>query len=73
MQIYQAISQSGAQSFNNQQIRNNFLVESVFQNNEIKMSYTHFDRVVLVEAMPTITAISLPTYDNLIAEYLLER
>ena len=73
MQIYQAISQREAQGFNTEQLRENFLIEYIFQNNEIKMYYTHYDRVVLGGAMPINTAITLPTYDNLKSDYFLER
>jgi 4-deoxy-L-threo-5-hexosulose-uronate ketol-isomerase len=73
MQIYQAISQREAQGFNTQQLRDNFLIESIFKNNEITMYYTHYDRVVLGGVMPINSAISLPTYDNLKSDYFLER
>ena len=73
MQIYQAISQREAQGFNTEQLRENFLIESIFQNNEIKLYYTHYDRVVLGGVMPINTAITLPTYDNLKSDYFLER
>ena len=73
MQIYQAISQREAQGFNTQQLRENFLIETIFQNNEITMCYTHYDRVLLGGAMPINTAIPLPTYDNLKSDYFLER
>jgi 4-deoxy-L-threo-5-hexosulose-uronate ketol-isomerase len=73
MQIYQAISQREAQGFNTEQLRENFLIESIFQNNEISMYYTHYDRVVLGGAMPINSAITLPTYDNLKSDYFLER
>jgi 4-deoxy-L-threo-5-hexosulose-uronate ketol-isomerase len=73
MQIYQAISQGEAQGFNTQQLRENFLIESIFQNNEITMYYTHYDRVALGGAMPVYSEISLPTYDNLKSDYFLER
>lgn len=73
MQIYQAISQREAQGFNTQQLRDNFLIESIFQNNEITMYYTHYDRVVLGGVMPVYSEISLPTYDNLKSDYFLER
>jgi 4-deoxy-L-threo-5-hexosulose-uronate ketol-isomerase len=73
MQIYQAISQREAQSFDTEQLRDNFLIESVFQKNQISLSYTHYDRVVLGGAMPTDAEITLPTYDNLKADYFLER
>jgi 4-deoxy-L-threo-5-hexosulose-uronate ketol-isomerase len=73
MQIYQAISQREAQSFDTEQLRDNFLIESVFQKNQISLSYTHYDRVILGGAMPTDAEITLPTYDNLKADYFLER
>jgi 4-deoxy-L-threo-5-hexosulose-uronate ketol-isomerase len=73
MQIYQAISQREAQGFNTQQLRDNFLIESIFQHNEIKMYYTHYDRAVLGGVMPTGSAIDLPTYNNLKSDYFLER
>lgn len=73
MQIYQAISQREAQGFNTQQLRDNFLIESVFQKNEISLSYTHYDRVILGGAMPTDTELTLPTYNNLKSAYFLER
>ena len=73
MQIYQAISQREAQGFNTQQLRDNFLIESIFQNNEITMYYTHYDRVVIGGAMPVYSEISLPIYDNLKSDYFLER
>jgi 4-deoxy-L-threo-5-hexosulose-uronate ketol-isomerase len=73
MQIYQAISQREAQSFDTEQLRENFLLETIFQKNEISLSYTHYDRVILGGAMPTDTAIVLPTYDNLKSDYFLER
>lgn len=73
MQIYQAISQREAQGFNTEQLRENFLIESIFQNNEVKIYYTHYDRVVLGGVMPSNTAITLPTYDNLKSDYFLER
>jgi 4-deoxy-L-threo-5-hexosulose-uronate ketol-isomerase len=73
MQIYQAISQREVQGFNTQQLRDNFLIESIFQNNEINMYYTHYDRVILGGVMPVYSEINLPTYDNLKSDYFLER
>ena len=73
MQIYQAISQREAQSFDTEQLRDNFLIESIFQKNEISLSYTHYDRVILGGAMPTSSEITLPAYDNLKSDYFLER
>ena len=73
MQIHQAISQREAQSFDTEQLRSNFLIETIFQKNEISLSYTHYDRVILGGVMPTSSEITLPTYDNLKSDYFLER
>ena len=73
MQIFQAISQREAQSFDTEQLRENFLIETIFQKDEISLSYTHYDRVILGGAMPIDTEIELPTYDNLKSDYFLER
>jgi len=73
MQIFQAISQREAQSFDTEQLRENFLIETIFQKDEISLSYTHYDRVILGGAMPIDTEIELPTYDNLKSNYFLER
>lgn len=73
MQIYQAVSEREAQTFTTEQLRENFLIESIFKNNEIHFVYTHYDRVVVGGAMPVYSSITLPTYDNLKSEYFLER
>ncbi len=73
MQIYQAISQREAQTFTTAQLRENFLIESIFKSNEIHFVYTHYDRVVLGGAMPTTDDLTLQTYDNLKSGFFLER
>lgn len=73
MQIYQVVSQREAQSFDTEQLRDNFLIDTIFQKNEISLSYTHYDRVILGGVMPTDTEVVLPTYDNLKSDYFLER
>lgn len=73
MKIYQAISEKEAQTFTTAQLRENFLIESIFKPNEIHFVYTHYDRVVLGGAMPTKDELTLQTYDNLKSDYFLER
>lgn len=73
MKIYQAISQAEAKTFSTEQLRENFLIETIFKNNEIHFVYTHYDRVVLGGAMPTSDELTLQTYDNLKSDYFLER
>ncbi|MBB6004857.1 5-dehydro-4-deoxy-D-glucuronate isomerase [Arcicella rosea] len=73
MKIYQAISEKEAQTFTTAQLRENFLIESIFKSNEIHFVYTHYDRVVLGGALPTMDELTLQTYDNLKSDYFLER
>ena len=58
---------------NTQELRSNFLMESVMQKDEINLLYTHYDRVIMGGVMPVNKTITLPTYDALKAGYFLER
>ena len=58
---------------NTAELRENFLVESLFANDEIKLTYTHYDRLVLGGAKPVSKSISLETYDALKSTFFLER
>ncbi|MDR6564481.1 MULTISPECIES: 5-dehydro-4-deoxy-D-glucuronate isomerase [unclassified Arcicella] len=73
MKIYQAISEREAKTFTTEQLRENFLIESIFKTNEVHFVYTHYDRVMVGGATPTTVALSLQTYDNLKSDYFLER
>ena len=73
MKIYQAISEREAKTFTTDQLRENFLIESIFKTNEIHFVYTHYDRVMVGGATPTTDALTLQTYDNLKSDYFLER
>src|ERR1700733_5607126 len=56
-----------------EELRANFLIEGVMQADEIKLVYTHYDRVIIGGVMPVNKTISLPTYPSLKAKYFLER
>ncbi len=58
---------------NTAELRENFLVESLFADDEIKLTYTHYDRLVLGGVKPVAKAIALDTYDALKSSYFLER
>ncbi|WP_026997504.1 5-dehydro-4-deoxy-D-glucuronate isomerase [Flectobacillus major] len=73
MQILHAVSPNEAKGFDTQELRNNFLVEQNFVANTIHLVYTHYDRVIIGGAMPVEEALTLPTYDNLKADYFFER
>jgi 4-deoxy-L-threo-5-hexosulose-uronate ketol-isomerase len=56
-----------------QQLRDSFLVEKPMQFNEIKLVYSHYDRMIVGGAVPVSKKITLPNEAGLRASYFLER
>jgi len=54
-------------------LRDNFLIEHVFEANQVNLTLSHFDRYIVGGAMPTDQKIALPNPDDLKAAYFLER
>jgi len=54
-------------------LRNNFLIENVFEVNQVNLTLSHFDRYIVGGAMPVDQKIALPNPDDLKATYFLER
>ena len=73
MEIRFAISQGETKQMNTEQLRENFLVENLFADDEIKLVYTHYDRVIIGGVKPVNKTIDLPNHPELKAEYFLER
>ncbi|HMU47163.1 MAG TPA: 5-dehydro-4-deoxy-D-glucuronate isomerase [Chitinophagaceae bacterium] len=73
MEIRFAISPAEARQMNTEQLRENFLVDKLFVNNEIKLVYTHYDRMIIGGIKPVNKTIELPNHPELRAEYFLER
>jgi 4-deoxy-L-threo-5-hexosulose-uronate ketol-isomerase len=71
-QLY-AVHPEDYKSYNTESIRNNFLLESLFENGKINFVYTHYDRMIVGGAMPTDTEMELPNFPILRADYFLER
>ncbi|MEZ2131009.1 MULTISPECIES: 5-dehydro-4-deoxy-D-glucuronate isomerase [unclassified Sinorhizobium] len=46
-------------SFDTETLRRHFLVETVFVNGEIRLTYSHYDRMIIGGAMPIAQALSL--------------
>ena len=55
------------------ELRENFLIEDVMQPNQFSFTYSHYDRAIVGGVVPIIDALELPVYENLKAEYFLER
>ena len=52
---------------NTQELRSNFLMESVMQKDEIKLLYTHYDRVIMGGVMPVNKTPEFFLYIKLVA------
>lgn len=67
-----ASSPKAVKKYNTTQLRNEFLIDDLFQSGKIKFTYTHYDRYIAGGAMPT-SALKLEAIDPLKADYFLER
>jgi len=68
-----AVHHKDFKNYNTQQIRENFLLEGIEKNDEIELTYTHYDRMIAGIAKPVTKTLVLPTYINLKSDYFLER
>jgi 4-deoxy-L-threo-5-hexosulose-uronate ketol-isomerase len=58
---------------NTSELRNNFLIEKIFESDTIHLTLTYYDRFIAGGIMPVSEIISLPNPDSLKASYFLER
>jgi 4-deoxy-L-threo-5-hexosulose-uronate ketol-isomerase len=56
-----------------EQIRKNFLVQNLMQDDTIQLVYSHYDRVIIGGVKPVAKTVELPNHSELRAEYFLER
>lgn len=56
-----------------QALRDHFLIENLFADDAIHLTYTHYDRVIVGGVRPVKAAVALPNPAELRAEYFLER
>ncbi|RFS24678.1 5-dehydro-4-deoxy-D-glucuronate isomerase [Chitinophaga silvatica] len=68
-----ANSPAAIKQFDTAQLRQEFLIEKIFEAEECRWTYTHYDRFMAGGAMPVSKAIKLETIDLLKAPYFLER
>ncbi len=68
-----ANSPNEVKQFGTEQLRGHFLVENLFQQDEVSLVYTHFDRVIIGGIKPVNKIIALPNEEELKAEYFLQR
>jgi 4-deoxy-L-threo-5-hexosulose-uronate ketol-isomerase len=68
-----AIHPSQYRTFTTSQLRENFLIETIFVKDEISLVYTHYDRLIVGGANPVSKPVTLETIDSLKAEFFLQR
>lgn len=73
MHVRYATSPNEVRQFNTAQLRENFLIESLFTPDAPSLVYSHYDRMIVGGVMPVDGPVSLPTYDELKSTYFLER
>ncbi|MBC3788086.1 5-dehydro-4-deoxy-D-glucuronate isomerase [Spirosoma utsteinense] len=73
MHVRYATSPTETKQFTTDQLRENFLIESVFVPDALSLVYSHFDRIIVGGVMPVAGAVTLPTYDELKSTSFLER
>ncbi|MBK9938348.1 MAG: 5-dehydro-4-deoxy-D-glucuronate isomerase [Chitinophagaceae bacterium] len=56
-----------------EQLRKNFLVQNLMQDDTVKLVYSHYDRVIIGGAKPVNKTVMLPNHPELRAGYFLER
>ncbi len=72
MEIRTASSPKDVKYYTTQRLREEFLVDDLFKSGEIKLVYSHIDRIIFGSAVP-VTPIRLTAGDELRAEYFLQR
>ncbi|MCF2444521.1 5-dehydro-4-deoxy-D-glucuronate isomerase [Dyadobacter sp. CY345] len=73
MEIRFAGSRKEVSQMNTETLRENFLIENIFESGKINWVYSHYDRVMIGGAIPVSTPLVLETFDSLKANYFLER
>lgn len=73
MKIHYAHHPDDVKNYTTEKLRNEFLMETVFKENGIELSYSHVDRIIYGGAMPVGEALTLDAGKELAAEYFLER
>ena len=73
MEIRFAVGPEETKQFDTQKLIDNFLVKDLMVNDELKLVYTHYDRVIIGGVVPVNKTLTLPNHPELRADYFLER
>lgn len=73
MELRTASSPRDVKYYTTERLREEFLIQGLFAADEIKMVYSHIDRIITGAATPVSKVLELTAGDELRAEYFLER
>ena len=73
MELRTACSPRDMKTYDTARLREEFLIEDLFQPDSVKMVYSHIDRIITGAAVPVSKALTLDAGDELRAEYFLQR
>lgn len=73
MELRTAASPRDVKHYTTERLREEFLIPQIFFDDEIKLVYSHIDRIITGGAMPVKESLTLTAGDELRAEYFLER
>ena len=73
LQVRYANHPEDSKHYTTKELRKHYLMETVFEEDEILLVYSHQDRIVSGGVMPVNKALPLETSDELRAKYFLER
>lgn len=73
METRYAVSKKEYSRMNTKELRENFLIESLFDADKINLTYSHIDRIIVGGAMPVKSELRLEAGVELNAKYFLER
>jgi 4-deoxy-L-threo-5-hexosulose-uronate ketol-isomerase len=73
MEIRFESSRKEVSQMNTASLRENFLIDTIFENDKISWVYSHYDRMMIGSAVPVSKPLVLETFESLKANYFLER
>lgn len=73
MELRTASSPRDVKTYDTARLREEFLIQGLFRPDEVKMVYSHIDRIITGAAMPVNKALTLAAGEELRAEYFLQR
>lgn len=73
MELRTASSPRDVKHYTTERLREEFLIQDVFVKDEIKLVYSHIDRIITGSATPVQNKLELTAGDELRAEYFLQR